>query len=99
MVMASRIPKGGRVLSVSIYPSEFGLKCINIDTTQGPSALIGADDGGEDNNNDYEEDSGLFVFYRDLDSETENKKLCTYELHKLRLATKHKITLSDYHLE
>uniref|UniRef100_A0A453JNK1 ESF1 RRM domain-containing protein n=1 Tax=Aegilops tauschii subsp. strangulata TaxID=200361 RepID=A0A453JNK1_AEGTS len=31
MVMTSWVPKGGRVLSVSIYPSEFGLECMNIE--------------------------------------------------------------------
>uniref|UniRef100_A0ACD5V8B3 Uncharacterized protein n=1 Tax=Avena sativa TaxID=4498 RepID=A0ACD5V8B3_AVESA len=62
MVMTSCVPKGGRVLSVSVYPSEFGLECMNIETTQGPSALIGADededdgvDGGEDDNDEYDD--------------------------------------------
>ncbi|CAM0947200.1 unnamed protein product [Alopecurus aequalis] len=62
MVMTSCVPKGGRVLSVSVYPSEFGLECMNIETTQGPSALIGADvddgdtDGEEDDNDDDDSD-------------------------------------------
>jgi hypothetical protein len=43
MVMTSGIPEGGRVLSVSIYPTEFGLKCMRVEAAIGPSALIGAD--------------------------------------------------------
>jgi hypothetical protein len=41
--MATCAPEGGRVLSVSIYPSEFGLKCMHVEAALGPSALIGAD--------------------------------------------------------
>ncbi|XP_044954809.1 pre-rRNA-processing protein ESF1-like [Hordeum vulgare subsp. vulgare] len=88
MVMTSCIPKGGRVQSVSIYPTEFGLKCMNIETIQGPSSLIGAEcdgsdeDGGEDDNNDDEDDDEKQD--GDLDSKTENSKLRTYELNKLR---------------
>jgi hypothetical protein len=38
MAMATCAPEGGRVLLVSIYPSEFGLKCMHV-----KAALIGAD--------------------------------------------------------
>ncbi|XP_051192408.1 uncharacterized protein [Lolium perenne] len=91
MVMTSCMPKGGRLLSVSIYPTEFGLKCMDIETTQGPSALVGPDGdddgggGGEDDSNDDEEDDddvGEEDSY--IDSETENSKLRTYELNRLR---------------
>ncbi|KAM0858840.1 hypothetical protein ACQ4PT_047594 [Festuca glaucescens] len=98
MVMTSCVPKGGRVLSVSIYPSEFGLECMNIETTQGPSALIGADededkddddgdDGGEDDNDDdedYDSDDVDGEEDSEHDSETENSRLRAYELNKLR---------------
>lgn len=96
MVMTSCVPKGGRVISVSIYPSEFGLECMNIETTQGPSALIGADedkdeddgsDGGEDDNDDDEDDDSDDVDGEedsDPDSETDNNRLRAYELNKLR---------------
>lgn len=82
MVMTSCIPKGGRVLSVSIYPSEFGLKCMNIETTQGPSTLLGIDgdsdgDGEEDDNDngndcDNDSDEGDDEEDRELDSEDDN---------------------------
>ena len=105
MVMTSCIPKGGRVVSVWVYPTEFGLKCMNIEATQGPSALIGADgdgdgddDGEDDNNDDDEDDDDGEEEDSDLDYETENNKLRTYELNKLRLATKHRDTFVDYHL-
>ncbi|TKW35100.1 hypothetical protein SEVIR_2G349200v4 [Setaria viridis] len=61
MVMNSCLPKGGRVLSVSIYPSEFGLKCMEIESTQGPAALVNANvdgknsDADEDDKNDDED--------------------------------------------
>ncbi|XP_047080607.1 pre-rRNA-processing protein ESF1-like [Lolium rigidum] len=100
MVMTSCVPKGGRVLSVSIYPSEFGLECMNIETTQGPSALIGADedegddkddddgdDGEEDDNDDdedYDSDDVDGEEDSEHDSETENSRLRAYELNKLR---------------
>ena len=97
MVMTSSIPKGGRVLSVSIYPTEFGLECMNIETTQGPSALIGADgdeddgcDGGEDDNGDDDDDDSDDVDSEEdseHDPDTENNRLRAYELNKLRLAT------------
>uniref|UniRef100_A0A8R7RCR9 NUC153 domain-containing protein n=1 Tax=Triticum urartu TaxID=4572 RepID=A0A8R7RCR9_TRIUA len=58
---------------------------MNIEATQGPSALIGADgdgdDDGEDDNNDDDDDGKEDS---DLDYETENNKLRTYELNKLR---------------
>jgi hypothetical protein len=56
MVMNSCLPKGGRVLSVSIYPSEFGLKCIEIETTQGPAALVNANIDGKVSNDDDKND-------------------------------------------
>ncbi|CAN6168263.1 unnamed protein product [Urochloa humidicola] len=59
MVMTSCLPKGGRVLSVSVYPSEFGLKSMEIESTQGPAALVNAnvdgnvsDDDDKDGKND-----------------------------------------------
>jgi hypothetical protein len=96
----SCLPKAGRVLSVSIYPTEFGLKCINIESPQGPSALFGAaaadDDVGEYNSNDNGDGDDDGEVKSDLDSETENNKIRTYELNRLRLATKHRDTFSYY---
>ncbi|WOL00118.1 ESF1 [Canna indica] len=69
VVMSSCLPKGGQILSVTIYPSEFGLKCMEIEATRGPFALF--DDDGSN------EDSGD-------DSDIDNEKLRNYELNKLR---------------
>ncbi|CAN6205595.1 unnamed protein product [Urochloa humidicola] len=52
MVMTSCLPKGGRVLSVSVYPSEFGLKCMEIESTQGPAALVNANVDGKVSDDD-----------------------------------------------
>ncbi|CAL9106208.1 unnamed protein product [Musa acuminata var. zebrina] len=49
VVMSSCLPKGGNILSVSIYPSEFGLKCMEIEAVNGPSGLFDdSDDHSED---------------------------------------------------
>lgn len=106
MVMTSCVPNGGRVLLVSIYPSEFGLECMNIETTQGPSALLGADeedggDGGEDDNKKDEDDDDDDVdgkYDSEHDSETENNRLRAYELNSLRLPTRHRDIFADYYL-
>jgi hypothetical protein len=87
---------------------------MNIETTQGPSALIGADededddkddddgdDGGEDDNDgdeDYDSDDVDGEEDSEHDSETENSRLRAYELNKLRLATRHKDVFVDCHL-
>jgi hypothetical protein len=70
---------------------------MDIETTQGPSALVGADGDdvcGEYNNNDNDDDGGNDddddgggEEDSDLDSESENSKIRTYELNRLRLAT------------
>lgn len=62
--MNSCLPKGGKILSVSVYPSEFGLKCMEIETTHGPSALLDTkhdddkveDDGDGDDDEDKDAD-------------------------------------------
>ncbi|KAG1334305.1 putative pre-rRNA-processing protein ESF1 [Cocos nucifera] len=49
VVMSSCLPKGGQVLSVAVYPSEFGLKCMEIEAVHGPSGLL---DGNEEHSDD-----------------------------------------------
>jgi len=98
--MTSCLPKGGRVLSVSIYPSEFGLKCMEIESTQGPAALVNAnvddnkdsDDNEEDKdddegNSDDDDDEGNTDDDDDeeeVDSNKENNNLRAYELNRLK---------------
>ena len=62
---------GGQVLSVTIYPSEFGIKCMEIEAIRGPYALI---DGGDDGNDDDEENNDEMV----------NEKIRSYQLQRLR---------------
>ncbi|KAJ3705211.1 hypothetical protein LUZ61_008916 [Rhynchospora tenuis] len=95
VVMNSCLPKGGRILSVSVYPSEFGIKCMDIEATHGPSALLDMqddDDKVHDNvdgdghghgheNEDTSDDDGD---ESDVDEDEINDKLRAYELNKLR---------------
>ncbi|KAG0467545.1 hypothetical protein HPP92_019125 [Vanilla planifolia] len=69
VVMSSCLPKGGQVLSVSIYPSEFGLKCMDIEAVRGPTCLLADDEKHSDD---------------EPDPEVINEKLRAYELNKLR---------------
>ncbi|KAJ0981129.1 hypothetical protein J5N97_009384 [Dioscorea zingiberensis] len=48
VVMSSCLPKGGQILSVVVYPSEFGLKCMEVEAVHGPSALIDCKEGESD---------------------------------------------------
>ncbi|KAK8970644.1 hypothetical protein KSP40_PGU006950 [Platanthera guangdongensis] len=68
VVMSSCLPKGGQILSVTIYPSEFGLKCMEVEALHGPASLIDAD--GEESEDEP-------------DPEVINEKLRSYELNKL----------------
>ncbi|KAJ1700832.1 hypothetical protein LUZ63_000611 [Rhynchospora breviuscula] len=91
VVMNSCLPKGGRILSVSVYPSEFGLKCMDIEATHGPSALLDMQDDDDkvhddvdadgDEDDDTSDDDGN---ESDVDEEKINDKLRAYELNKLR---------------
>ncbi|XP_020269142.1 pre-rRNA-processing protein esf1-like [Asparagus officinalis] len=71
VTISSCLPKGGQILSVSIYPSEFGLKCMEVEAVRGPSALI-------NNNEEHSEDES-----ESEDENVRNEKLRTYELNKL----------------
>jgi TATA-binding protein-associated factor Taf7 len=82
---------------------------MNIETTQGASALIGADeDENEDDGGDVREDDTDTDDVEDddsddadgeedseHDSDTENNRLRAYELNKLRLATRHRDIFAD----
>lgn len=70
VLLSSDLPKGGQVLSVAIYPSEFGLKRMEEEAVHGPTALF--DDEKEHGNGD------------DDDDEIDNEKLRAYEKSRLR---------------
>ncbi|XP_059645300.1 pre-rRNA-processing protein esf1 [Cornus florida] len=69
VVLSSFLPKGGQILSVAVYPSEFGLKRMEEEAVHGPVGLFDEDkEQSEDDNND----------------EIDNEKLRAYELSRLR---------------
>ncbi|KZV34742.1 hypothetical protein F511_00644 [Dorcoceras hygrometricum] len=68
VLLTSFLPKGGQILSVTIYPSEFGLKRMEEEGTRGPVGLF--DDDEEHDNED--------------DDDIDKKKLRAYELSRLR---------------
>ncbi|XP_078432838.1 pre-rRNA-processing ESF1-like protein [Wolffia australiana] len=67
---------GGQILSVTIYPSDFGLKCMEIEAIRGPHALM---DGQNDPSDGQQEDSD-----NDVDNEVVNEKIRSYQLQRLR---------------
>ncbi|GFS35810.1 hypothetical protein Acr_00g0042220 [Actinidia rufa] len=70
VLLSSFLPKGGHILSVAVYPSEFGLKRMEEEAVRGPVVLF--DDDKEHNESDVD------------DGEIDNKKLRAYELSRLR---------------
>ncbi|CAA6659324.1 unnamed protein product [Spirodela intermedia] len=64
---------GGQVLSVAVYPSEFGLKCMEVEAVRGPHALI---DGQNDRGGDADDD--------DIDDEIANERIRSYQLQRLK---------------
>lgn len=66
VLLSSFLPKDGQIMSVAVYPSEFGLKRMEEEAVHGPVGLF--DEGEED----------------EQDDEFDDKKLCAYELSRLR---------------
>ncbi|KAG8383325.1 hypothetical protein BUALT_Bualt04G0000800 [Buddleja alternifolia] len=69
VLLCSFLPKGGQIMSVGVYPSDFGLKRMEEELVHGPIGLF--DD--EENEHDDEDDD-----------EIDDKKLRAYELSRLR---------------
>ncbi|GKB98101.1 pre-rRNA-processing protein ESF1, partial [Tanacetum coccineum] len=72
VVFNSFLPKTGQILSVSVYPSEFGLKRMEEEAVKGPVGLF--DDENGKNSEDESDDK----------DEIDNEKLRAYELSRLR---------------
>ncbi|KAK4394269.1 Pre-rRNA-processing protein esf1 [Sesamum angolense] len=74
VVKATEIPPNnelrGQILSVAVYPSEFGLKRMEAEAIHGPIGLYDDDDEKDDDDGE--------------DDEIDNKKLRAYELSRLR---------------
>lgn len=69
LMLSSFLPKDGQILSVAVYPSEFGLQRMKEEEIHGPVGLF----DGENEEND-----------EDGDDEIDNEKLRAYEKSRLR---------------
>ncbi|KAK4417480.1 Pre-rRNA-processing protein esf1 [Sesamum alatum] len=69
VLLSSFLPKGGQILSVAVYPSEFGLKRMEEEAIHGPIGLYDDEEKDDDEGDD---------------DEIDNKKLRAYELSRLR---------------
>ncbi|OVA16199.1 hypothetical protein BVC80_957g11 [Macleaya cordata] len=71
VLMSSFLPKSGQILSIAVYPSEFGLKCMEEEAVHGP---IGLFDNDKEKSDDDDDD----------DDEIHEEKLRAYEKSRLR---------------
>ncbi|KAJ9216034.1 hypothetical protein DTO166G4_2278 [Paecilomyces variotii] len=69
-VFSSFVPTGGRVLKVSIYPSEFGKERLEREEIEGPPKEIFARDDKDEEEEDEDEDEE-----EEIDSEDEEEKI------------------------
>lgn len=76
VVLSSFLPKTGQIISVSVYPSEFGLKRMEEEAVRGPVGLFDDEDGKTKSDDDSDNS--------DDDTEIDNEKLRAYELSRLR---------------
>ena len=74
MMLSSFLPKNGQILSVAIYPSEFGLERMKEEELHGPVGLF--DDEDEKKDDDSEDD--------DDNDKLDDEKLRAYEKSRLR---------------
>jgi hypothetical protein len=72
VLLSSFVPKEGYIKSVSVYPTEFGLKCMEEEAMYGPVGLFDKDK----EKNDEDEDEN--------DDEIDDEKLRAYEISRLR---------------
>lgn len=78
MTLSSFLPKDGNILSVAVYPSEFGLQRMKEEEIHGPVALFDDEsgkNGDDDSDNDDDDDD---------DDEIDDEKLRAYEKSRLR---------------
>ncbi|KFK37577.1 hypothetical protein AALP_AA3G001400 [Arabis alpina] len=74
VVLNSFLPKDGRIVSVAVYPSEFGLQRMKEEETHGPAI-----DGDKKNEDDEEEEEE-----EEEDEDEINQKVRAYEISRLK---------------
>ncbi|EOA29500.1 hypothetical protein CARUB_v10013069mg [Capsella rubella] len=75
VVLNSFLPKDGRILSVAVYPSEFGLQRMKEEEIHGP--VIDGDKKNGDGDDDEEDEE-------EEDEDVNNQKLRAYEISRLK---------------
>ncbi|GLH15703.1 ESF1 like protein [Gryllus bimaculatus] len=89
VLLHSFVPKGGLILSVTIYPSEFGLQRLKEEEEKGPLELRAEDAVVANSDTDEDEKEKKKRIHRDDDEEEEGseyqrEKLRQYQLKRLR---------------
>merc|ERR1711936_633821 len=86
LVLSSFCPPGGRLLKVSIYPSEFGKKRMAEEEALGPEELrkskniVDDNDDGSSSDQDEEEEIG----YENEDDKKATEKVRKYQVNRLK---------------
>ncbi|MCL7044981.1 hypothetical protein MKW94_009695 [Papaver nudicaule] len=73
VIMSSFLPKNGQIMSIAVYPTEFGLKRMEEEAVKGPVGLFDDDDRVESDDDDS-----------NADDEIDNEKVRAYEKSRLR---------------
>ncbi|CEP60663.1 pre-rRNA-processing protein ESF1 LALA0_S01e16094g [Lachancea lanzarotensis] len=87
ITFSSFVPKGGRIVKISIYPSEFGKERLNREQIEGPPREIFASKKKSKRSKDDESDSDVDVkdLYEEGDADDYDvKSLRRYQLERLR---------------
>jgi len=77
VVLSSFLPKGGQILSVAVYPSEFGLQRMKEEAVRGPLGFLKDENEKNEDQDDDKLDS-------EDDDEIDYEKLRAYEISRLR---------------